>query len=45
MTIASIGSLSPNLDQIDKINELIPRPINDFEDCPLLSDLVWSDPS
>ncbi|KAK8876473.1 hypothetical protein M9Y10_006686 [Tritrichomonas musculus] len=39
------GGLSPKLDLIDDIEELIKRPINDFKNNALFSDLIWSDPS
>ena len=39
------GGLSPELHLIGEINRKIKRPINNFEDYPLLADLVWSDPS
>lgn len=39
------GGISPKLGHVDYINSLIQRPITNFEDSPLLSDLVWSDPS
>ena len=39
------GGLSPKLDHIDSINSLINRPVFNFEDSLLLTDLVWSDPS
>ena len=39
------GGLSPKLDHIDTLNKLIPKPIINFEENQLLSDVVWSDPS
>ena len=39
------GGLSPKLDLIDNIEELIFRPIINFESNDLLSDIIWSDPS
>ena len=39
------GGLSPNFDHIDQLNKNIKRPIKTFEECKLLADLVWSDPS
>ena len=38
------GGLSPRLDNINQINQ-ITRPINEFEENTLFSDLVWSDPT
>ncbi|KAK8883534.1 hypothetical protein M9Y10_042628 [Tritrichomonas musculus] len=38
------GGLSPQLDKIEKI-ESIKRPIYDFDQNQLLTDLLWSDPS
>lgn len=39
------GGLSPKLDKISSIENLITRPIDRFEDNQLLCDVVWSDPS
>ena len=39
------GGLSPKLDHIDEIENLIIRPIHNIESNDLLSDLIWSDPS
>ena len=37
------GGLSPLLDSVEIINE-VRRPIDSYENDPLISDLVWSDP-
>ncbi|OHT13726.1 Ser/Thr protein phosphatase [Tritrichomonas foetus] len=37
------GGLSPLLDQVESLNDL-QRPIDNYDNCPLVSDLVWSDP-
>lgn len=39
------GGLSPKLEHIDNLNKMIIRPVINFEDNLLLSDIVWSDPS
>lgn len=39
------GGISPKLEKLDKINRRIQRPITDFDQNPLLSDLIWGDPS
>lgn len=39
------GGLSPLLDKIENINKQITRPINEFEENLLLSDILWGDPS
>lgn len=39
------GGLGKKLDNIENINKLIQRPIDNFEDCKLLSDALWSDPT
>ncbi|KAK8892943.1 hypothetical protein M9Y10_030197 [Tritrichomonas musculus] len=38
------GGLSPNLNTINDLNT-IKRPVNFFKESPLLTDLLWSDPS
>lgn len=39
------GGLTPLLDKIENINNSIQRPIYEFDESPLLSDLLWGDPS
>lgn len=39
------GGLTPLLDKIENINLQIQRPINEFEENLLLSDILWGDPS
>lgn len=39
------GGLSPQLDKIENIDKMIKRPIFDFSQNQLLTDLLWSDPS
>lgn len=39
------GGLSPQLDNYEKINKFIKRPIIKFDQNQLLTDLLWSDPS
>ena len=39
------GGLSPHLDKIEKIDKLIKRPIFGLDQNPMLTDLLWSDPS
>ncbi|KAK8898018.1 hypothetical protein M9Y10_000266 [Tritrichomonas musculus] len=39
------GGLSPKLDHVDQIENLILRPLDDFESNDLLTDVIWSDPS
>lgn len=39
------GGLSPKLEFINRLESKIKRPIKTFDECKLLSDLVWSDPS
>lgn len=39
------GGLTPKLEFVDDINKLIIRPINKFDESPLFSDVVWSDPT
>lgn len=39
------GGLSPKLNHVDDINKHIKRPISDFEENDLLSDVIWSDPA
>lgn len=38
------GGLSPSLNTVSQIQKNICRPISDFEENKLLSDIVWSDP-
>lgn len=44
-TMCIHGGLTPLLTNVDCINTQITRPICDFEENLLLSDIVWSDPS
>ena len=39
------GGLSPRLERLDHLKTGIIRPINNFEDNRLFSDVIWSDPS
>ena len=39
------GGLSPHFERVDHINSQIQRPINEFEENGLLSDILWGDPS
>lgn len=38
------GGLTPLLTSVENINEQIKRPILDFDENPLLSDIIWGDP-
>lgn len=44
-TFSIHGGLSPQLDNYEKINKFIKRPIIKFDQNQLLTDLLWSDPS
>lgn len=39
------GGLTPLLDKIDKIEKQIQRPIDNYDENPLLCDLLWGDPT
>ncbi|KAK8838410.1 hypothetical protein M9Y10_033036 [Tritrichomonas musculus] len=39
------GGLTPKIELIDDINKQVQRPINNFEESELFTDLVWSDPT
>lgn len=39
------GGLSPKIDHVEYLQTLIQRPVKNFEESLLLTDLVWSDPS
>ncbi|KAK8841063.1 hypothetical protein M9Y10_027901 [Tritrichomonas musculus] len=39
------GGLSPKIDHIGHLSELICRPIHNFDENIILSDVVWSDPA
>ena len=39
------GGLTPLLEKVENINRSIQRPITDFDQSPLLTDILWGDPS
>ena len=39
------GGLSPQFDKVDRIRKKIQRPIYNFDENKLLSDVLWGDPS
>lgn len=39
------GGITPLLEKVDGIKRSIQRPIIDFDQCPLLTDILWGDPS
>lgn len=38
------GGICPSLDKVEKLHEIV-RPINDFDESSLLTEVIWSDPS